>query len=83
MSDCPPGCSVDFSIFRKMFSIILWRSLTRQNKKDTLVDAAAWGHFIALLFHFLEFSSKMISPFLERINPNLIITLRQVYVTPK
>ena len=33
-----------------MFSIILWSSVTRQNKKDTLVDAAARGRLIALLF---------------------------------
>ena len=42
----------------KMFSTIIWSSLTRENKKDTLVDAAARGRFIALLFHSFESSSK-------------------------
>ena len=45
-----------------MFSVILWNSVTRQNKKDTLVDATAWGRLIAL-FHSLKSSSKMISLF--------------------
>ena len=36
-----------------MLSIILWSSVTRKNKKDTLVDAAARGRLIALLFHSL------------------------------
>ena len=58
-----------------MFSIIPWSSVTRQ---DTLVDAATRGRLIALLFHCLESSSKMISPFLERINPNLVIMLSAV-----
>ena len=58
-----------------MFSISLWSSLTRQNKKDTLVDAAARGRLIMLLFHAVESSSKMISPFPERINLNSVITL--------
>ena len=31
-----------------MFSIILWSSLTRQHKKDALVDSAARGCLIAL-----------------------------------
>ena len=31
-----------------MFSIILWSSLTRQHKKDALVDSAARGRLIAL-----------------------------------
>ena len=61
-----------------MFSIIPWSSVTRQNKKDTFVDAATRGRLIALLFHCLESSSKMISPFLERINPNLVIMLSAV-----
>ena len=42
----------------KMFSIILWSSLTSQNKEDTLVDAATRGRLIALLFHSFESSSK-------------------------
>ena len=46
-----------------MFSVILWSSLTRQNKKDTLLDEAARGRLIALLFHSLKSSSKMISLF--------------------
>ena len=58
-----------------MFSIIPWSSVTRQ---DTLVDAATRGRLIALLSHCLESSSKMISPFLERINPNLVIMLSAV-----
>ena len=62
----------------KIFSIIPWSSVTRQNKKDTLVDAASRGRLIALFFHCLESSSKMISPFLERINPNLVIMLSAV-----
>ena len=41
----------------------------------TLVNAAARGRLIALLFHSLESSSKMILPFPEHINPNLVITL--------
>ena len=53
-----------------MFSIILWSSLTRQNKKD-----AQRGRLIALLFHSVESSSKMIPPFPEHINPNLVLTL--------
>ena len=58
-----------------MFSIILWSSLTRQNKKDTLIDVDARGRLIALLFHSVKSSSKMIPPFPERINPNLVLTL--------
>ena len=42
----------------KMFSIILWSSLTSQNKEDTLVDAATRGRLIALLSHSFESSSK-------------------------
>ena len=44
----------------KMFSIILWSSLTSQNKKDIhlLIQAAAGSCLIVLLFHFLESSSK-------------------------
>ena len=48
-----------------MFSVILWSSLTCQNKRDTLVDAATQGRLIVLLFHSLESSSRMISPFLK------------------
>ena len=58
-----------------MFSIILWSSLTRQNKKDTLIDVDFRGRLIALLFHSVESSFKMIPPFPERINPNLVLTL--------
>ena len=44
----------------KMFSIILWSSLTSQNKKDInlLIDAATESCLIVLLFHSLESSSK-------------------------
>ena len=42
---------------------------------DTLVDAADRGRLIVLLFHSSESSFKMISPFPEHINPNLVITL--------
>ena len=65
-----------------MFSIILWSLLTRQNREDTLVDAAAQGRLIALLFHSRESSSKKISPLSERINPNLVITLSAVLRGP-
>ena len=41
-----------------MFSMILWISLSRETKKDSLVDAAARGRLIALLFRSFESSSK-------------------------
>ena len=59
--------------------MIPWGALTHQNKKDTLVDAAARGRLTALLFHFLQ----KISPFPERMNPNLVITLSAVLCGPR
>ena len=38
--------------------MIIWSSLTRENKKDTLVDAAARGRLITLLFHSFESPPK-------------------------
>ena len=58
-----------------MFLIILWSSLTSQNKKVTLGDTTAWGRVIALFFSFLWVFRQKISSFLEQMNPNLVITL--------
>ena len=68
----------------KMFSIILWSSLTSQNKKDIhlLIDAAAGSCLIVLLFHSFESSSKRSHLFQNEWIPNLVITLPAVLHAP-
>ena len=68
----------------KMFSIILWSSLTSQNKKDIhlLIQAAAGSCLIVLLFHFLESSSKRSHLFLNEWILSLVITLPVVLHAP-
>ena len=68
----------------KMFSIILWSSLTSQNKKDIhlLIQAAAGSCLIVLLFHFLESSSKRSHLFLNEWILSLVITLPAVLHAP-
>ena len=68
----------------KMFSIILWSSLTSQNKKDIhlLIQAAAGSCLIVLLFHFLESSSKRSHLFQNEWILSLVITLPAVLHAP-
>ena len=68
----------------KMFSIILWSSLTSQNKKDIhlLIDAAAGSCLIVLLFHSFESSSKRSHLFQNEWILNLVITLPAVLHAP-